>query len=216
MFAKIKSSGLIGINGYIINVETDISNGMPGFEIVGLPDAAVKEARERVRSEIKNSGLYFPSTRIIVNLAPADTKKEGAVYDLAIASAILYATGQLIFKDNFAPVVLGELSIDGDIRPVAGVLPMIVMYSDRELTVKEVIVRKIIQFLLIEMSIIFIIFGKDFMFSEHRQLLFAIALCIFIVFVFANIISWEMDRVVARRMTEKLISLQTSSLQNKN
>ena len=68
MFAKIKSSGLIGINGYIINVETDISNGMPGFEIVGLPDAAVKEARERVRSAIKNSGLYFPSTRIIVNL----------------------------------------------------------------------------------------------------------------------------------------------------
>ena len=102
------------------------------------------------------------------------------------------------------------------IYAVAGVLPMIVMYSDRELTVKEVIVRKIIQFLLIEMSIIFIIFGKDFMFSEHRQLLFAIALCIFIVFVFANIISWEMDRVVARRMTEKLISLQTSSLQNKN
>ena len=134
MFAKIKSSGLIGINGYIINVETDISNGMPGFEIVGLPDAAVKEARERVRSAIKNSGLYFPSTRIIVNLAPADTKKEGAVYDLAIASAILYATGQLIFKDNFAPVVLGELSLDGDIRPVAGVLPMLLSVAGGENT----------------------------------------------------------------------------------
>ncbi len=134
MFAKIKSSGLIGINGYIINVEVDIANGMPGFEIVGLPDAAVKESRERVRSAIRNSGLYFPATRIIVNLAPADTKKEGAVYDLAIASAILYATGQLVFKDGFSPVVLGELSLDGDIRPVAGVLPMLLSVAGGENT----------------------------------------------------------------------------------
>ena len=100
MFGKIKSSGLIGINGYVISVEIDISNGMPGFEVVGLPDAAVKEARERVRSAIRNSGFYFPSTRIIANLAPADTRKEGAVYDLAIACAILNATGQLKFDDE--------------------------------------------------------------------------------------------------------------------
>ncbi len=125
MFGKIKSSGLVGINGYIISVEVDISGGMPKFEIVGLPDAAVKEARERVHSAIRNSGFYFPSTRIVVNLAPADTKKEGAVYDLAIACAILIATGQLNIKEGFEPVVLGELALDGEIRPVAGVLPML-------------------------------------------------------------------------------------------
>lgn len=130
MFGKIKSSGLIGINGYIVSVEVDISNGMPGFEIVGLPDAAVKESRERVRSAIRNSGLYFPSTRIIVNLAPADTKKEGAVYDLAIACAILSATGQLNFKNGFSPVILGELALDGCIRPVAGVLPMLLSVAN--------------------------------------------------------------------------------------
>lgn len=130
MFGKIKSSGLIGINGYIVSVEVDISNGMPGFEIVGLPDAAVKESRERVRSAIRNSDLYFPSTRIIVNLAPADTKKEGAVYDLAIACAILNATGQLNFKDGFSPVILGELALDGDIRSVAGVLPMLLSVAN--------------------------------------------------------------------------------------
>lgn len=132
MFAKIKSTGLIGINGYIISVEVDIAHGMPGFEIVGLPDAAVKEARERVRSAIRNCGFYFPSTRIIVNLAPADTKKEGAVYDLAIASAILVATGQLNFSEDFAPVVLGELSLDGEIRPVAGVLPMLLSVAGKD------------------------------------------------------------------------------------
>ncbi len=132
MFAKIKSCGLTGINGYIINVEVDIANGMPGFEIVGLPDAAVKEARERVRSAIRNSGFYFPQTRIIVNLAPADTKKEGAVYDLAIACAILEATGQLEFEDGFSPVVLGELSLDGDIRSVSGVLPMLLSVANAE------------------------------------------------------------------------------------
>lgn len=132
MFAKIKSSGLIGINGYIINVEVDIANGMPGFEVVGLPDAAVKESRERVRSAIRNSGFYFPQTRIIVNLAPADTRKEGAIYDLAIACAILSATGQINIAQGFMPVVLGELSLDGDIRPVSGVLPMLLSVAGEE------------------------------------------------------------------------------------
>lgn len=132
MFGKIKSCGLMGINGYIINVEIDISFGMPGFEIVGLPDAAVKESRERVRSAIKNSGFNFPSTRITVNLAPADTRKEGAVYDLAIAVAILIATSQIRLPDGFSPVVLGELSLDGDIRPVPGVLPMLLSVAGNE------------------------------------------------------------------------------------
>ena len=132
MFAKVKSSGLIGINGYIISVEVDIANGMPGFEVVGLPDAAVKESRERVRSAIRNSGFYFPQTRIIVNLAPADTRKEGATYDLAIACAILSATGQIEVREDFSPVVLGELSLDGDIRTVSGVLPMLLSVADEE------------------------------------------------------------------------------------
>ena len=90
----------------------------------------------------------------------------------------------------------------------AGVIPMIIMYSDHELTVKEVIVRKIIQFLLIEMILVLIIFGKDFFLPEYRKLLFAVMFCVFIVFVFANIIRWEMDRIAAKRMTEKLLSLQ--------
>ena len=90
----------------------------------------------------------------------------------------------------------------------AGVIPMIIMYSNHELTVKEVIIRKIIQFLLIEMILVLIIFGKDFFLPEYRELLFAVMLCVFIVFVFANIISWEMDRIAAKRMTEKLLSLQ--------
>ena len=88
------------------------------------------------------------------------------------------------------------------------VIPMLVMYSDHELTVKEVIVRKIIQFLLIEVILVLIIFGKKFMLPEYRELLFSVMLCVFIVFVFANIISWEMDRIAAKRMTEKLLSLQ--------
>ncbi len=132
MFGKCKSSGLIGINGYIVSVEVDISGGMPGFEIVGLPDAAVKESRERVRSAIRNSGFYFPQTRLTVNLAPADTRKEGAVYDLAIAYAILNATGQINAEEGFSPVFLGELSLDGDIRPVAGVLPMLLSVAGND------------------------------------------------------------------------------------
>lgn len=94
------------------------------------------------------------------------------------------------------------------IYAAAGVIPMLVMYSDHELTIKEVIVRKIIQFLLIEMILVLIIFGNDFFLPEYRELLYAVMLCVFIVFVFANIISWEMNRIAAKRMTEKLISLQ--------
>ena len=94
-FAKIKSSGLTGIDGYIVDVQTDISSGLPAFEIVGLPDAAVKEAKERVRSAIKNIGTAFPGKRIIINLAPADCKKAGSVYDLPIAVSILCASEQI-------------------------------------------------------------------------------------------------------------------------
>ncbi len=130
MLAKVESTGLFGINGYIVDIEVDISNGLPGFEIVGLADTAVKESRERVRSAIKNSGFDFPVKRITVNMAPGDTKKEGSAYDLAIAVGILKATGQIPARPDFRPVYLGELSLDGSIRPVNGVLPMLLSVSD--------------------------------------------------------------------------------------
>jgi magnesium chelatase family protein len=130
MLAKVKSTGLFGINGYIVDIEVDISNGLPSFDIVGLADTAVKESRERVRSAIKNSGYDFPLKRITVNMAPGDTKKEGSSYDLAIAIGILAATGQVPVLEGFDPVFLGELSLDGTIRPVNGVLPMLLSVSD--------------------------------------------------------------------------------------
>lgn len=125
MLAKVQSYGLLGLSGYPLVVETDISSGLPAYETVGLPDATVKESKERVRAAIKNSGFSFPSSRITVNLAPADIKKEGAIYDLPIAVAILYSSGQLGTKlPNF--VMFGELSLDGQVRAVNGVLPMII------------------------------------------------------------------------------------------
>lgn len=127
----MKSAGLFGIDGYVIEVEVDISSGLPSFDIVGLPDAAVKESKERVRAAIKNSGLEFPLKRITVNLAPADTKKEGPAYDLAIAVAILLATGQIPHHPLIHSVFLGELSLDGSIRPVHGVLPALLSVKDQ-------------------------------------------------------------------------------------
>mgnify|MGYP000897546721 CR=1 FL=1 len=132
MLAKVKSTGLFGINGYIVDIEVDITNGLPSFEIVGLADTAVKESRERVRSAIKNSGFDFPVKRITVNMAPGDMKKEGPAYDLAIAVGILTATNQVPCDPDFHPIYLGELSLDGSIRPVSGVLPMLLSVSDTE------------------------------------------------------------------------------------
>lgn len=125
-FAKIKSSGLTGIDGYIVDVQTDISNGLPAFEIVGLPDTAVKEAKERVRSAIKNIGATFPGKRIIINLAPADCKKAGSVYDLPIAVSILFATEQLRCENIEEFAFIGELALDGGVSAVTGVLPMVI------------------------------------------------------------------------------------------
>lgn len=123
MFSSIKSFGVSGIGGYGVSVEVYISNGLPGFDIVGLPDAAVKEARERVRAAIKNNGFRFPVSRLTVNLAPADTKKAGTVYDLPILVGILSAAGD-IKKPAEDCAFLGELSLTGEVRPVHGVLPM--------------------------------------------------------------------------------------------
>ncbi len=125
MVVTVNSAGLYGVEGYPVQVECSLYRGMPAFEVVGLPDAAVKEARERVRSAIRDCGFQFPVSRITANLAPADRKKEGTVYDLPILVGILAASGCI----NFPPegsVFLGELSLSGQVRPVRGMLPMAV------------------------------------------------------------------------------------------
>ncbi len=126
MISMLNSTALCGIDGYIVDVETDISNGMPGFDIVGLPDAAVKESKERIRAAVKNTGLTFPSKRITVNLAPADIRKEGAHFDLPIALGILAASEQLDGNKCQDAIFLGELSLNGDLRRINGVLPMVI------------------------------------------------------------------------------------------
>jgi magnesium chelatase family protein len=124
--AQIRSGALQGIDGIPVDVEVDIGSGLPAFNIVGLPDTAVQEARERVRSAIRNAGYEFPLRRITVNLAPADVRKEGPLYDLPIAVAILIASGQI--EDHFADTALmGELSLDGRLRHVSGVLRFVAM-----------------------------------------------------------------------------------------
>jgi len=124
MLAVIKSCTLLGLQALPVQVEVDVSSGLPSFEIVGLPDAAVRESRERVRAALKNSGYDFPLQRITVNLAPADLKKEGSLFDLAIALGILAASGQLDADYLASWMVVGELSLDGSARPVPGVLAM--------------------------------------------------------------------------------------------
>ena len=128
MFAKLKSLGLFGMDAYVIDVEADISSGLPSFDIVGLPDTAVKESRDRVRAAIKNCGYKFPIGRITVNLAPADVKKEGSVYDLPIMIAILKASEQ-IDADLDDSVFIGEVSLDGNIRRVNGIIAMAIKAS---------------------------------------------------------------------------------------
>lgn len=124
MFARVTSLGLFGMEAYKVIVEADISGGLPRFDIVGLPDTAVSESRERVRSAIKNANLQYPVSRITVNLAPADMKKEGPLYDLPILIALLCANEQLKgVTDEMA--FIGELSLDGELRKVNGVLPMV-------------------------------------------------------------------------------------------
>ncbi len=126
MFSQISTCGLMGIDGFEVSVQTDVSNGMPAFEIVGLPDAAVKEAKERVKAAIKNTGLRFPAKRVIINLAPASQKKGGAGYDLPITVSILAATDQMTVDDADETMFIGELSLDGSINSVDGILPMVI------------------------------------------------------------------------------------------
>ncbi len=126
MVCNVTSLGLYGVAGYPVSAECALSGGLPAFDVVGLPDAAVKEARERVRSAIKSSGFDFPVSRITVNLAPAGRRKAGTVYDLPILVGILTAGGQLPLERERDSAFLGELSLDGRLRPVPGVLPMAV------------------------------------------------------------------------------------------
>ena len=123
MICSVRTLGISGINGSAVTAECYISNGLPGFDIVGLPDAAVKEARERVRAAAKSSGLSFPVSRITVNLAPANLKKAGTHYDLPILLSILAACGS-IRRPKSTSAFIGEVSLDGQLRPVSGVLPM--------------------------------------------------------------------------------------------
>jgi magnesium chelatase family protein len=138
MLAKVSSCAVIGLDGAVVEAEVDVSNGMPSFVIVGLPDTAVQESRERVQAAVKNAGLAFPYRRVTVNLAPADLRKEGPAYDLPIALGLLVASDQVPGFEMDQTLVVGELSLDGSVRHVRGVLPMTAMA--RRLGLKRVFV----------------------------------------------------------------------------
>ena len=118
MLSMIHSMGLQGMDAYPVSVETDLTQGTPSFDVVGLPDATVRESRERVRAAMKNTGFDFPISRIVANLAPADIRKEGAVYDVPLLLALMRATHQLNVELNDS-VFVGELSLAGEVRPVS-------------------------------------------------------------------------------------------------
>src|SRR5829696_9284730 len=124
MLARIYSCAVIGLEGVIVEVEVDYSNGLPAVIIVGLPDAAVQESRERVQTAVKNAGLSFPRHRVVVNLAPAAVRKEGPAYDLPIALGVMILAGFLPHNMIENTIVVGELSLDGVVRHTRGVLPM--------------------------------------------------------------------------------------------
>ncbi|WP_028776221.1 YifB family Mg chelatase-like AAA ATPase [Shimazuella kribbensis] len=134
MYAKLMSASVLGVDGFLVEVEVDISNGLPMFDIVGLPDSAVREAKERVRVAIRNSQANFPLQRITTNLAPADIKKEGSIFDLAIALGVMIASGQAEVSQFNQYLIVGELALDGTLRPLSGVLPMVMEAKAKGLT----------------------------------------------------------------------------------
>lgn len=140
MLSVTNSLALIGLDGYLVEVEVDLSRGLPKFEIVGLPDTAVKESKERVRSAIKNSGYPFPKSVITVNLAPADLKKEGAGLDLAIAVGLMRSSIEGLTRDVTKTVFIGEVSLDGSVRATSGILPLVL--SAKKLGYKTVVIPK--------------------------------------------------------------------------
>ena len=141
MVNKVTTGAVIGLNAYKVTVETDVLNGLPGFAIVGLPDTAINEARDRVRSAIKNSGFTFPAKKVVINLAPADLKKEGSNFDLPIAMGLL--TEESVLEEDKIKdyAFIGELSLDGTLRGVTGVLPLIL--GLKESGIKNIFVPKI-------------------------------------------------------------------------
>ena len=142
MLAMARSCAIVGLEGALVEVEVDLANGMAAFMIVGLPDAAVNEAKERVRAAIRNSGCLFPFKRITVNLAPADLRKEGPVYDLPIAIGILLASEQINPQAQIEEsLFLGELSLDGSVRHTNGILPMVALAREKQ--VKTVFVPSV-------------------------------------------------------------------------
>ena len=143
MLSKIKSIVLNGLDGNLVEIQTDISNGIPEFEIVGLPDATVKEAKKRIQAAIKNSNIEFPSKKILINLAPANIRKEGSSFDLAMAIGILIAIGcipQIDINKLASTIFIGELSLDGKINRSNGVLPMCI--EAKELGIKTIVLPK--------------------------------------------------------------------------
>ena len=124
MLSIVKSMSLQGLEGFLVDVQVDVSSGMPNWEVVGLPDTTVKEAKERVRTAIKNSGYEFQSRRIIINLAPADTRKEGSFFDLPIAIGILLDFQEINWQNLEKTVFIGELSLNGNLNKVNGILPL--------------------------------------------------------------------------------------------
>ncbi|MDD2891890.1 MAG: magnesium chelatase domain-containing protein [Candidatus Gracilibacteria bacterium] len=131
MFSKVFSVSVNGLSGNKIDVELDVSNGMPAFNIVGLPDAAIQESKERVRSALKNSGFTFPSTRITVNLAPADVRKKGPSFDLPIAIGILCKEYEFIEDYIKNGLFVGELALDGKLRSVSAILPSVIFAKEQ-------------------------------------------------------------------------------------
>ncbi|MDX9917804.1 MAG: magnesium chelatase domain-containing protein, partial [Gudongella sp.] len=131
MYSKISTCALQGLDGHLIEVEADLARGMPMFNIVGLPDAAIKESKERVRTAIKNSDYEFPLSRITINLAPANLKKDGSQMDLAIAIGILRSASELRDFDFDNTIFLGELSLDGSLNRIEGALPMVISMREQ-------------------------------------------------------------------------------------
>lgn len=130
MLAKVNSAAVVGLEGVVVEVEVDISSGLPSMTIVGLPDTAVQESKERVKSAIRNAGCNFPTRKITVNLAPADLRKAGPAYDLPIAVGILLSSEQVSF-DTSKVLFLGELSLDGSLRHTHGILPMVSLAKEK-------------------------------------------------------------------------------------
>lgn len=140
MISKVKTMSILGLDVNLVEVQTNVTGGLPGFEVVGLPDTSVREARERIKAAILNTGIEYPSRKIVINLAPADIKKEGTSYDLPMSIGILIALGDIDEKNTQDTAFLGELSLDGKLNPINGVLPMCI--EAFRLGVKKVILPK--------------------------------------------------------------------------